>query len=37
MVLESILPEDEIPKLSFSNYIIEMLKQDESSIAYVSP
>jgi len=35
MVLESILPEDEIPKLSFSNYIIEMLKQDESSIAYI--
>ena len=36
MVLESILPENEIPNISFSNYIIEMLKKEESSIAYVS-
>ena len=36
MVLESVLPENEIPNISFSNYMIEMLKKDEDSIAYVS-
>jgi len=35
MVLESVLPENEIPNISFSNYMIEMLKKDEDSIAYV--